>query len=158
MSIYHKHHIIPRHMGGTDDPSNIVLVTIEQHANLHKQLWEDLGHHQDYVAWQGLSGMMGREEIILFLTTGERHHAYGKPRPPDVKRRISYGRKGQSLQSWTEERRMKTVSTLSGRKLSQDHVSKLKHSHIGNKASEETKLKMKAAQQKRRQLEKSLIR
>ena len=29
MSIYHKHHIIPKHMGGTDDPSNLITVTEE---------------------------------------------------------------------------------------------------------------------------------
>jgi hypothetical protein len=36
----HKHHIIPKHLGGTNEPDNIVEVTIEQHALLHKQLWE----------------------------------------------------------------------------------------------------------------------
>ena len=25
--IHHKHHIIPKHMGGTDDPSNLITVT-----------------------------------------------------------------------------------------------------------------------------------
>lgn len=50
MTIYHKHHIIPKHLGGTDDPSNIVEVSIEQHAALHKQLWEDLGHWEDELA------------------------------------------------------------------------------------------------------------
>ena len=28
MTIKHKHHIIPRHMGGTDDPINLVELTI----------------------------------------------------------------------------------------------------------------------------------
>ena len=50
MTIYHKHHIIPKHMGGTNHPSNLVEVTIEQHAALHKQLWEDLGHEEDRIA------------------------------------------------------------------------------------------------------------
>jgi hypothetical protein len=49
-------------MGGTDDPSNLVKVTIEEHAALHKQLWEDLGHWQDYVAWKVLSGQMTNAE------------------------------------------------------------------------------------------------
>ena len=52
--IRHKHHIIPKHMGGTDVSENIVEVTIYEHSMLHKQLWDDLGHWQDYVAWQGL--------------------------------------------------------------------------------------------------------
>lgn len=62
MTIYHKHHIIPRHMGGTDDPSNLIKVTVEQHALLHKKLWEDLGHQEDYIAWQCLSGQITMSE------------------------------------------------------------------------------------------------
>jgi hypothetical protein len=33
--IIHKHHIIPKHAGGTNDPSNLVELTIEQHAEAH---------------------------------------------------------------------------------------------------------------------------
>lgn len=51
----HWHHIIPRHMGGTDDPSNLVELTVEEHAEAHRKLYEEQGHWQDYVAWQGLA-------------------------------------------------------------------------------------------------------
>jgi hypothetical protein len=51
----HKHHIIPRYMGGTDDPSNLVELTVEQHAEAHRLLYEQYGNWQDYVAWQGLA-------------------------------------------------------------------------------------------------------
>jgi hypothetical protein len=51
----HKHHIIPRHMGGTDDPSNLIALTVEQHAEAHRLLYEQYRHWQDYVAWQGLA-------------------------------------------------------------------------------------------------------
>jgi hypothetical protein len=61
----HKHHIIPKHLGGTNEPDNIVEVTIEQHALLHKQLWEDLGHKEDFLAWQGLSKLMTTDECRL---------------------------------------------------------------------------------------------
>jgi hypothetical protein len=37
----HKHHKIPKHMGGRDDPSNIELLTIEEHTEAHKKLWEE---------------------------------------------------------------------------------------------------------------------
>ena len=64
MTIYHMHHIIPKHAGGNDDPSNLVRLTVEEHAEAHRQLYEQYGKKEDYVAWQGLSGMIGKEEII----------------------------------------------------------------------------------------------
>lgn len=51
----HTHHIIPKHMGGTDEPNNLIELTIEEHADAHKKLYEEFGHWQDYVAWQGLA-------------------------------------------------------------------------------------------------------
>ena len=72
MTIYHTHHIIPRHMGGTDDPSNLVKLTVEEHAEAHKKLWEEHGHWQDYVAWSGLSKRISSEETIkLAITSAE---------------------------------------------------------------------------------------
>ena len=60
----HKHHIIPKHMGGTDDPSNLIELTVEQHAHVHKRLYELYGYWQDKLAWQGLAGIIGKEEIV----------------------------------------------------------------------------------------------
>jgi hypothetical protein len=54
-------------MGGSDDPSNIIKLSIEEHAASHKKLWEEHGHKQDYYAWKGLSGALGKEEIIIGL-------------------------------------------------------------------------------------------
>jgi len=64
MTIYHWHHIVPKHMGGTDDQSNLVYLTVEEHAEAHRLLYEEYGKKEDYVAWQGLSGMIGRQKII----------------------------------------------------------------------------------------------
>jgi len=36
MIIWHNHHIIPEHAGGTNDPSNLVRVNIAMHSFLHK--------------------------------------------------------------------------------------------------------------------------
>ena len=64
MDIYHVHHIVPKHCGGTDDASNLIRLTIKQHAEAHKKLWEEHGRWQDYVAWQGLSGSISSQEAI----------------------------------------------------------------------------------------------
>lgn len=60
----HKHHIVPKHMGGTDEPENIAFLTPEEHAKAHKDLYEEHGKIEDYLAWRGLAGFMGKEEII----------------------------------------------------------------------------------------------
>lgn len=58
MTIYHKHHIIPRHVGGTDDLTNLILLTVEEHADAHRLLYEAHGRLQDFYAWKGLSGQI----------------------------------------------------------------------------------------------------
>ena len=60
----HTHHIIPRHAGGSDDPSNLVELTITEHAEAHKKLYEEYGKDEDRLAWLGLAGMIDKEEII----------------------------------------------------------------------------------------------
>lgn len=62
MDIYHKHHIIPRHMGGSDDPSNLIELTVEEHAEAHKKLYEEHGKQQDLIAYKALSGLITSEE------------------------------------------------------------------------------------------------
>ncbi len=60
----HAHHIVPRHAGGTDDPSNIVFLTVPEHAEAHRVLYEQYGRWQDKLAWQMLSGMINKHECI----------------------------------------------------------------------------------------------
>lgn len=60
----HLHHIIPKHMNGTDDPENLVELTVEEHAEAHKLLWEKYGRWEDKLAWQGLAGLIGKDELI----------------------------------------------------------------------------------------------
>lgn len=44
--IKHLHHIVPKHMGGSDDASNLVELTVEEHAEAHRKLWETNGNWQ----------------------------------------------------------------------------------------------------------------
>lgn len=39
----HKHHIIPRHAGGSDHPDNLVELTVQEHAEAHRLLYEQYG-------------------------------------------------------------------------------------------------------------------
>ena len=58
MAVYHTHHIVPKHAGGTDDPSNLIKVTVEEHAELHFARYLQYGELGDWLAAYGLSGQM----------------------------------------------------------------------------------------------------
>lgn len=50
-------------MGGTDDPSNLIELTVEDHAEAHRKLWEQYGNWQDEIAWKALSGQIKKEDF-----------------------------------------------------------------------------------------------
>ena len=34
----HLHHILAKHMGGTDDPSNLIVLSSDEHGEAHRRL------------------------------------------------------------------------------------------------------------------------
>ena len=68
----HKHHIIPRHMGGSNHESNIVVLSVEEHAEAHRKLYEEHGKWQDKIAADMLSGQIkspdGSRKIKIFYS------------------------------------------------------------------------------------------
>ena len=58
----HWHHIVPKHAGGSDDPSNLVHLTVDEHAEAHRKLYEQYGRWQDKIAWKTLSGQISIQE------------------------------------------------------------------------------------------------
>ena len=60
----HKHHIIPKHRGGSNEPSNLVEVSLTQHAMFHYCEWKLYGKRSDYVAWKRLVGNLNDEELV----------------------------------------------------------------------------------------------
>ena len=59
----HKHHIVPKHRDPTS--TTTVEVTVTQHAMFHYCEWKLNGHKSDWLAWRGLSGLIGKDEIML---------------------------------------------------------------------------------------------
>ena len=139
-SIYtHKHHIIPRHSGGSDDPSNLIELTVEEHALAHKKLFEKHNKIQDRIAWLTLSGQIGKDEAMRMVRSegqkGVLNHRYGKPstmlgknHTEETKRKMSVARKGIIF---TEEHKRKMSESGKGRKQSEEHKRKNSESNKG---------------------------
>ena len=101
----HKHHIKPKHEGGTDDPENLKELTIEEHAEIHRILYEKNGKIQDFLAWRGLAGLMAKEEIVKSLLShaGKKGGSSGKG--------ITGKRANGAIANW-EKNRDKLLKTL----------------------------------------------
>ena len=59
-----RHHIVPKHMGGTDDPDNLVELSREDHIKAHLDLYQEHGRSQDLWAARILGGY-GEQFIAL---------------------------------------------------------------------------------------------
>lgn len=150
--IYHWHHIVPRHAGGTDDPSNLVKLTIQEHAEAHRLLWEQYGRLEDKLAWQLLSRMtpeaeetrralirqsMRRPEVRRKLREskrGEKNPQFGKSHSVETKQKLSEANMGHEV---TEETRAKIRAGHLGKVLTQEHREKLREAHLGKSRSED---------------------
>lgn len=121
----HKHHIIPRHLGGTNDPSNLLEVTVEEHAEIHRRLYEEEGRWQDRIAWLTLSGQITKEEASILAV-----------KMANTGNKYSLGRKA------SKETRLKQSLAKKGRKLSAEHRRKIGAGNTGRIQSEETRRKI----------------
>ena len=87
-------------MGGTDDPLNLIELTVEEHAEAHRILYEQHGRWQDKVAWQGLLGLVGHDDIMREMwdaRKGEGNPYYGKKHTPEIRKKISENTKGKQI-------------------------------------------------------------
>ena len=119
----HIHHIIPRHAGGSDDPSNLVELSVEEHAEAHRILFEQNGAWQDYMAWKCLSGQVKSDDVRRLLTSLAWK---GKKHTDETIHKIKTARQKQVI---TEETRQKMSQTRKGRQL---HWDTKAHTHEAN--------------------------
>ena len=145
----HIHHIIPKHMGGTDDPSNLIEVTVEEHIEIHRKLYEQHGKWQDYCAWQALSGRIGQEEILR-MKQGMANK--GRKRTPEQKERIRLAAlkrsERQRLDGTLERTNKKRSEKMTGVPKSKEAIENWKQSRKNNNTdwhTKETKLKISAS-------------
>ena len=110
-------------MGGTDDPSNLIELSVEEHAEAHRKLYEEYGSEYDRLAWLGLAGIIGKEEIVKRVISeankGKTPWNKGKvgvQKNPYLAE-LNRSRRGQPV---SEETKAKVSAANSGRKRSEE--------------------------------------
>jgi hypothetical protein len=126
-------------MGGSDDISNLVELTVEEHAEAHRVLFEQHGKWQDYCAWQSLTGTITSEQArrmaasnavkgTIYITDGVKNKRI-KPnddipvgwykglnnKPASYKERISKALTGKSAPKRSKEFKENLRKLYSGR-------------------------------------------
>ena len=95
-------------MGGTDDPSNLVRLTIEEHAEAHRLLFEKYNSKFDYIAYMVLSKQIGHEEANYIKLLGPKNWTKeGKQKLSDVGKARVGEKNGFYGKSHTEETKQK---------------------------------------------------
>jgi len=142
-----KHHIIPKCMGGTNDPSNLVRLTPEAHYVAHQLLVKIYPTNEKLVfaANRMVSGKCRNNKLYGWL---KRKHSQavsnlhkGRTLSDTHKAKISNSCKGMSL-----EARSKISSAHKGKPKSAEHNAKNRASNTGKIRSAETRANISAAQ------------
>jgi hypothetical protein len=121
--ILHRHHVVPHHLGGGDGIT--VLITISEHAEEHRKLWEVHHRWQDYVAWKALSGQISYQEATrIAISEGGKYASslhIGMKRSAKTCERISKAKRGKSFNRGTK-RTMETRARMSASRRKSGHA------------------------------------
>lgn len=144
----HKHHIIPRHMGGSDDPNNLIELTVEEHAEAHRFLFETYGKVEDYIAWKTLSGQIGKDEALTLARSIGGKTLMSEESKEKLRQSCKERYLRQKQNGVWEEANRKRSESLKGRERSPEHAKNNAESRKSNGKpwhSEETRAKIAEA-------------
>lgn len=117
----HIHHIIPQYLGGTDDPSNLIELTVEEHAEAHRLLYEQHGNWQDYCAWQSLSGQIGQDEAMFMARSKGGKKPMSEESKAKLRESCRLRSERQRADGTLERANKKRSETMKGYKKSEEH-------------------------------------
>jgi len=153
LGCFEIHHIVPRCLGGSDDKSNLVALTPEEHFIAH-QLLVKIHRNNPKLAYAALMMTVGSEFVprrnkaygwIRRLVSEHRRNRTGVKHSEESKRARSEKLKGKPL---SEETKLKLKQAWERRKvekpMTEETRAKLSLSSAGRKHSQETKAKLSA--------------
>ena len=139
-STLHKHHIIPKKLGGSDDPSNLVYVPVFEHADLHLFRWFQYHKRADICAYQHLLGRLG-------MSSGGILRGRANPMSdPEVRARHAIAVKNRKYKPLTGDDHPMRIKKLAGltKPNSPEHRAKISIANKGRRKPESMKEKMRA--------------
>jgi hypothetical protein len=125
---FHKHHITPKHLGGSNDPSNLVLLHPYDHAIAHYVRWKIFKTNGDAWAFNRLKvwlddggltvkGMRHNNESKIAIGLHSKTRVR-KPHSEETRAKISVSKSG-------------VASNRKGAKHTQEATQKMSASHLG---------------------------
>jgi hypothetical protein len=145
ISMKHIHHIIPKHSGGTDNPDNLIELSVAEHAEAHRKLFEEHGNWQDRIAWLSLSGQIGKDDALREARGAANR---GRKRTPEQlanMKKASQARAARHMadpEFWSKVNRKKSESHK-GKKKSAEHMANWSAARKGHAVSDETREKIR---------------
>jgi hypothetical protein len=124
---FNIHHILPRSLGGGNEPANLIKLTVREHYIVHMILWKGAGPAMAF-AFRRLI----RSKKLAFGLTSRQHTRLKEAcsiRTPEHRRRISESLKGHAVSEETRKRQSAA--------------------QLGSKKSDETKAKHRARMARR---------
>ena len=143
--VTHKHHIIPRHMGGSDDAENIIELPYWAHIEVHKRLYEVYGKLEDKLAYTMLEGKTEEAEKLRVELAKSKFQEWLVEKPEEVskwKENISNTLKGK--RHLPDSHYKKVGDMLRGVERTDEVKKKISKSNKGKVRTEEMKMKRRA--------------
>jgi len=101
-------------MGGSNHSSNIVVLSVEEHAESHKKLYEEHGKWQDKIAADMLSGQIKSDEVRRELCRARMLNDNPMKNPENVKKVLE----SRKWYKPSAETKAKTSASMKGKKKS----------------------------------------